>query len=64
MFLTECFDVINAQQRRYVSVEKKMLKIPAGNYKPFFVTKSGKPIKVATFKMDESAVTNTEFLLF
>lgn len=64
LLLTGCFDISNAQQKKTVSFGKKMLKIPAGNYKPFFVTKSNKPIKVAAFKMDESAVTNTEFLLF
>jgi formylglycine-generating enzyme required for sulfatase activity len=41
-----------------------MITVPAGNYKPFFITKSDKPIHVASFKMDETAVTNLEFLEF
>ncbi len=41
-----------------------MITVPRGNYKPFFVTKSDKPIPVAAFKMDETAVTNAEFLEF
>ena len=64
LLLTGCFDVSNEKQKKTVSFEKKLLKIPVGNYKPFFVTKSNKPIKVAAFKMDESAITNSEFLLF
>jgi sulfatase modifying factor 1 len=63
LILTAFFGVSNAQKKAVFS-EKKMVTIPEGNYKPFFVTKSEKPIKVAAFKMDETAVTNTEFLEF
>ena len=51
-------------QKKAVFFEKKMVAIQKGNYKPFFVTKSDKPLIVATFKMDETAVTNAEFLEF
>ena len=44
--------------------EKKMVTVKAGIYKPFFVTKSDQPIKVASFLMDETAVTNVEYLEF
>lgn len=50
--------------QKAVSSEKKMVTISSGLYTPFFITKSDKPLKVATFKMDESAVTNLEFLEF
>lgn len=52
----------NAQDK--VVASKKSIVIPAGNYTPFFITKSDKPLKVASFKMDETAVTNLEFLEF
>ncbi len=51
-------------QRNAVIVAKKMHHIPMGYYKPFFVTKNNKPLKVTAFKMDEFAVTNVEFLEF
>ncbi len=41
-----------------------MLVVPKGDYKPFFVTKSDKPLPVAAFRMDETAVTNLEYLEF
>lgn len=63
LFLTAFFGASNAQKKAAFS-EKKMAVIPRGNYKPFFVTKSNKPIIVAAFKMDEYAVTNLEFLEF
>lgn len=63
LLLTAFFGVSNAQKKAVLS-EKKMLVIPGGYYKPFFVTKSNKPIKVAAFKMDDYAVTNLEFLNF
>lgn len=44
--------------------EKKMISVPAGNYVPFFVTPNSKPLKVAAFRLDETAVTNLEFLAF
>ncbi len=51
-------------QKKVVNSEKKMLVISKGTYKPFFVTKSNKPIPVKAFRMDETAVTNSEFLEF
>lgn len=54
----------SSAQGNAVLPEKKMLRIPGGNYKPFYVTKDNKPIKVAPFLMDETAVTNLEFLEF
>lgn len=47
-----------------ISPEKKMVLIPAGKYLPFFITQSNKPIAVDSFLMDETAVTNAEFLEF
>ncbi|MCB0540461.1 MAG: formylglycine-generating enzyme family protein [Bacteroidetes bacterium] len=44
--------------------EKKMQRINAGIYTPFFKTETGKPIKVSEFWLDETAVTNLEFLEF
>ena len=61
--LVVCFKSPEARQKP-VFAEKKMMTVPGGNYKPFFVTKSNKPMKVAAFKMDESAVTNLDFLDF
>lgn len=51
-------------QKKEVFAEKKMVAIKGGWYQPFFITKSDKPIKVAPFLMDETAVTNLEFLEF
>ncbi len=63
LLLTAFFGVSHAQKKA-VHADKKMVIIPAGQYEPFFVTKSNLPIKVAAFKMDETAVTNLEFLAF
>ncbi|MFA6946275.1 MAG: formylglycine-generating enzyme family protein [Pedobacter sp.] len=63
LILTAFFSASYAQKEA-VNSEKKMLPIPKGMYEPFFITKSNKPIPVAAFKMDETAVTNTEFLEF
>jgi Uncharacterized conserved protein len=43
---------------------KKMLQIPAANFKTFYVSKTDKPIIVNAFLLDETAVTNAEFLEF
>lgn len=61
--ITAFFGAVKAQKRAVV-IEKKMGIVRSGNYKPFFVTKSNKPVSVAAFKMDETAVTNREFLEF
>lgn len=43
---------------------KKMIEIPGGTYIPFFGQDSVKEVQVATFMMDETLVTNGEFLNF
>ena len=63
LILTTFLVAANAQKNVVIS-GMKMASVPAGNYKPFFVTKSDKPLKVAAFKMDQTAVTNLEFLKF
>ncbi|HEY9343204.1 MAG TPA: formylglycine-generating enzyme family protein [Hanamia sp.] len=63
LMITAFFGPGFAQKKAVIS-EKKMITVPSGNYKPFFVTKSDKPIHVAAFKMDETAVTNLEYLEF
>lgn len=44
--------------------DKKMVVVAKGKYFPFIVTKSDKPIIVDAFLMDETAVTNAEYLEF
>ena len=51
-------------QGKTVIPDKKMVTVAAGSYNPFFITKSDQPIKVKAVKMDETAVTNVEFLEF
>ena len=63
LMITAFFGVSNAQKKAIIS-EKKMVTIPRGYYKPFFVIKSDKPLNIGAFKMDETAVTNLEFLEF
>ena len=63
LIMTAFFSAVDAQKEAVV-FENKMEVVPGGNYQPFFVTKSNKPITVAAFKMDEHAVTNLEFLEF
>ena len=55
---------INAQSDRSSFNQKKMIVIPKGTYNTFFISKSRKPIQVASFLMDETAVTNSEYLEF
>lgn len=43
---------------------KKMVTIPSGIYTPFFRLPNTPPVQLKTFKMDETAVTNQEFLEF
>ena len=64
IFMTTVFFCAANAQKKTVISEKKMVTVSAGNYKAFFVTKNNRPIYVAAFKMDESAVTNAEFLQF
>ena len=63
LMTTVFFCAVNAQKKTVIS-EKKMVTVSAGNYQPFFATKNNRPFYVAAFKMDESAVTNAEFLQF
>lgn len=44
--------------------QKKMVIVPKGSFEPFFKNKDNSLKKVASFKMDESAVTNAEYLIF
>ena len=62
-FVTAFFGTINAQKKA-VTMDKEMVTVPTGNYKPFFITQTNKPIQVKSFRMDEHAVTNLEFLEF
>ena len=57
-------NLANSQQAQRLDSEKKMIRIPKGNYNTFFISKSRTPIQVASFLMDETAVTNAEFLEF
>lgn len=63
LIMTAFFGTVNAQQKAVV-IEKKMVTVRSGSYKPFFITQSNKPVSVGAFKMDETAVTNQEFLEF
>lgn len=47
-----------------ISDDKKMAKIEAGTYKAFFGKDSTQNVKVSTFYLDESPVTNSEYLKF
>lgn len=51
-------------QNNQVVKEKKMVVVPKGKYNPFFKTTLGKPKQVPSFKMDETPVTNEEYLAF
>ena len=52
------------QTVRHNIQEKNMLQIPAANFKTFYVSKTDKPINIASFLLDEFAVTNIEYLEF
>lgn len=64
IILTIAFAGTSFAQSKAIVPEKKMVIIPAGIYDPFFIKTSPVPIKVAAFKLDETAVTNLEFLEF
>ncbi|MEO5783397.1 MAG: formylglycine-generating enzyme family protein [Ginsengibacter sp.] len=53
-----------AQPVRSSSGDKRMIAVPKGLYNTFFISKSRKPIQIASFLIDETAVTNAEFLEF
>lgn len=42
----------------------RMIKIPAGNYKPFYKRKGENAVKINSFYLDVYAVTNEQFLQF
>jgi formylglycine-generating enzyme required for sulfatase activity len=62
-FITVFFGHLFAQKKTVVS-EKIMYTIPKGTYLSFFANKNSKPIKVMPFLLDETAVTNVEYLTF
>lgn len=64
ILIITAFSCATTAQKKAVIFEKKMVLVNAGNYQPFFVTQNNKPISVLAFKMDETAVTNAEFLEF
>lgn len=51
-------------QNKVQAKEKKMVVIPKGMYNPFFITATSKPEQVIAYKMDETPVTNEEYLAF
>src|SRR5688572_29901885 len=57
-------NVASAQNNSSSFADKRMIVVPEGIYKTFFISKSRKPIQVSSFLMDETAVTNAEFLEF
>jgi len=61
LFVFVSLNLANSQQGQSMNMEKKMIHIPKGTYNTFFISKSRKPIQVATFLLDETAVTNAEF---
>jgi sulfatase modifying factor 1 len=55
---------VEAQSMKANISGKKMLPIPVASFKTFYVSKTDKPIVVNAFLMDETEVTNIEFLEF
>jgi len=64
LFVFISLNSVNSQSGKSILQQKKMILIPKGVYNTFFISKSKKPIQVASFLMDETAVTNAEFLEF
>lgn len=62
-FLLSCLTCAS-QPSRNIAKEKKMVRIEGGSFKTFYVSKTDKPLVVNPFLLDESAVTNLEFLEF
>lgn len=56
--------VLLCGQGKTAGKEKKMVTVPRSVYNPFFITPGSGPEPVASFKMDETAVTNLDFLTF
>ena len=63
LVITTFFCAANAQ-KKVVFSKDEMVTVPAGKYQPFFITPNNKPIAIPSFIMDETAVTNAEFLEF
>ena len=51
-------------QLEYISSSKKMVKIDSGSYRAFIGRDSNNIIKVKSFYLDDSPVTNAEYLIF
>jgi formylglycine-generating enzyme required for sulfatase activity len=64
IFFVTVFFTNSDAQKKAVTMDSKMVTIPAGNYKPFFITQTDEPVQVKAFRMDDHAVTNREFLEF
>ncbi|SHK66263.1 formylglycine-generating enzyme family protein [Epilithonimonas mollis] len=54
----------NQNHLKSVSSSKKMVKIAAGTYEAFIGKDSGRIVKVVSFYLDDSPVTNAEYLQF
>lgn len=46
------------------TADRKMVSVPASLYTPFFRLPNAAPVRLKSFKLDETAVTNREFLEF
>ena len=60
-------DTPNQAQRHdleKITSDKKMVRIPAGKYQSFIGKDSGRIVKLAEFHLDDSPVTNAEYLAF
>ena len=64
IILAIAFVGLSFSPAKVIVPEKKMVIVPAGIYDPFFIKTSKVPIRIAAFKLDETAVTNVEFLEF
>lgn len=62
--ISATFFCVAGAQKKVAIAEKNMVVVSSGKYKPFFVTANSKPVPVASFRMDETAVTNAQFLEF
>lgn len=58
------FSSAAAAQKKAVISSGKMVVVSSGSYLPFFVTQNNQPLPVPAFRMDETAVTNADYLEF
>jgi len=58
------FSFAASAQKKAVVSSGKMVVVSSGSYLPFFVTQNNKPLPILAFAMDETAVTNAEYLEF